>query len=108
MVKLIGKQLIQIYIKKAEQCLKYDINEALIAYESGLKIAQRSKQTESEARISHKIGELYYLQGQYEKSINFQEQYLEKLHEVIASEINREMDEGIEKRDETSLKFKEM
>lgn len=38
---------------------------ALKSYESALAIAQRSSERESEARISHKIGELYYLEGQY-------------------------------------------
>jgi hypothetical protein len=85
------------------------VSSALESYESGLKVAQRAKETESEARISHKIGELYYIEGRYERSIEFQEQYLNKLHEVIAAEINRETEESIEKKDnssESSLKFK--
>ena len=43
MTKLIGKELIEIYIKKAEQCLKFDLVESLKSYESSLKIAQRAK-----------------------------------------------------------------
>jgi hypothetical protein len=43
MTKLIGKELIEIYIKKAEETLKFDVNSALQSYESGLKVAQRAK-----------------------------------------------------------------
>ena len=60
MTKLIGKQLIEIYIKKASECEKFALEQGLQAYESALKIAKRANQPESEARISHRIGELYY------------------------------------------------
>ncbi len=42
MVKLIGKELIEIYIEKAEELAKIDLVESLKAYESGLAIAQRA------------------------------------------------------------------
>lgn len=66
MSKLIAKELIEIYIKKASECEKYDITLGLNAYESALKVAQRARELQSEARISHKIGELYYQEGKYE------------------------------------------
>jgi hypothetical protein len=48
--------LIEIYIDKAEETVKFDLEDALRAYESALNISQRSNELESEARISHKIG----------------------------------------------------
>ena len=42
MVRLIGKELIEIYIEKAEQLVKIDMVQALRAYQCGLAIAQRS------------------------------------------------------------------
>ena len=42
MVKLIGKELIEIYMEKAEELVKFELDEALKAYESALAIAQRS------------------------------------------------------------------
>jgi tetratricopeptide (TPR) repeat protein len=69
MVRLIGKELIEIYIEKAEELVKIDLAYALKAFESGLVVAQRASERESEARISHKIGELYYLEGQFERSV---------------------------------------
>jgi len=69
MVKLIGKELIEIYLEKAEDLVKFDAQAALKSYESALSIAQRSSERESEARISHKIGELYYLGGEFQKSV---------------------------------------
>jgi hypothetical protein len=35
-------------------------------------VTQRANERESEARISHKIGELYYLEGHFEKSVDYQ------------------------------------
>lgn len=57
--------MIEIYIDKAEELVRFDLEEALRAYESSLAIAQRANELESEARISHKIGELYYTEGKY-------------------------------------------
>lgn len=56
MVKLIGKELIEIYIERAEELVKFELDTSLRSYESALAIAQRSGERESEARISHKIG----------------------------------------------------
>ena len=47
MSKLIAKELIEIYIKKASECEKYDISLGLNAYESALKVAQRAKELQS-------------------------------------------------------------
>jgi tetratricopeptide (TPR) repeat protein len=109
MVRLIGKELIEIYIEKAEELVKIDLAYALKAFESGLVVAQRAGERESEARISHKIGELYYLEGQFERSVEYQEQYLSRLKQSIEDELLREAEDGIEKKDnQNSLKFKEM
>ena len=59
---------------------------ALAAYESALNIAKRSKELESEARISHKIGELYYEEGKYEESVGYQVGYLELLKKCMDEE----------------------
>ena len=56
MMHLIGKELIEIYIQKAEEEVKFDLEESLKAYDCGLNISQRAGEHESEARISHKIG----------------------------------------------------
>ena len=77
LVKLIGKELIEIYIKKAEEFEKINVDEALRAYENALSTSKRAKETENEARISHKIGELYYQDGNYQKSVHFQEVYID-------------------------------
>lgn len=109
MVRLIGKELIEIYIEKAEDLVKIDLVESLRSFECGLAIAQRAAERESEARISHKIGELYYLEGQFERSVEYQEQYLVRLKQSIEEESLREAEEGVEKKDgQNSLKFKEM
>lgn len=42
MVKLIGKELIEIYIDRAEEQVKYNLEDSLKSYESALAIAQRS------------------------------------------------------------------
>ena len=83
MVKLIGKELIEIYIEKAEELVKFELDASLKSYENALAIAQRSGERESQARISHKIGELYYLEGHYQRSVEYQEQYLVKLKQSI-------------------------
>lgn len=89
--------------------VKIDLVYALKAFESGLVVAQRASERESEARISHKIGELYYLEGQFERSVEYQEQYLTRLKQSIEDELMREAEDGIEKKDsQNSLKFKEM
>ena len=98
MVKLIGKQLIEIYIEKAEELVKFELEAALKAYESALAIAQRASERQSGARISHKIGELYYLEGQYQKSVEYQEQYLLKLKQSIQDQDNRDNEETAEKK----------
>lgn len=86
MVKLIGKELIEIYIDQAEEQVKHSLESSLKSYECALAIAQRSGERESQARISHKIGELYYLEGQYQRSVEYQEQYLVKLKQSILEE----------------------
>lgn len=49
------------------------------------------------------------MEGQFEKSVDYQEQYLAKLKQSIDDELVREAEEGIEKKDgQNSLKFKEM
>ena len=70
--------------------MKFDLEEGLKAYDCALNISQRAGEHESEARISHKIGELYYMEGQFEKSIDYQEQYLQKLQQTIEEEMVRE------------------
>jgi hypothetical protein len=65
MVKLIGKDLIDIYIEKAKDTEKYDLDAALKTYESARRIAQKANERQSEATISHKIGELYYSAGRF-------------------------------------------
>lgn len=47
MVRLIGKELIEIYIEKAEDLVKIDLVESLRAFECGLAIAQRAAERES-------------------------------------------------------------
>lgn len=47
MVRLIGKELIEIYIEKAEDLVKIDLVESLRAFECGLAIAQRAGERES-------------------------------------------------------------
>lgn len=107
-MKLIGKELIEIYIEKAEKIIKFDLEESLVAYENGLKVARRAEELDSEARISHKIGELYYNEGKFERSVEYQKQYLEKLKQSIETELVREIEEGEKKEGHNSLKFKEM
>lgn len=47
MTKLIGKELIELYIKKAGQCEKLNLEMGLQAYENALKIAKRSNELQS-------------------------------------------------------------
>ena len=56
MSKLIGKELIEIYIKKAAESEKFNVELGLEAYESAFRIAKRANEVQSEARIAHKIG----------------------------------------------------
>lgn len=42
------------------------------AYECAFRIAKKSNELDSEARISHKIGELYYEEGKYMESVSYQ------------------------------------
>lgn len=105
MIKLIGKELIEIYIDKAQEMAKFQSEAALSAYQSALSIAQRANQRDNEALISHKIGELYYEEGQFEKSVEYQEQYLAKLKEASEEE---QQEEEEKKEGQSTLKFKEM
>ena len=72
MTKLIGKELIEIYMKKAAECERINLEIGLQAYECALRIAKKSNELDSEARISHKIGELYYEEGKYHESVSYQ------------------------------------
>ena len=113
MTKLIGKELIEIYIKKAKECEKFDLELGLEAYENALKVAKRAKELQSEARISHKIGELYYEEENFQESVKYQENYLELLKKSLDEEYERiGVDETNEKKDTTqeklALKHREM
>lgn len=47
MSRLIGKELIEIFIKKASECEKVDLAMGLSAYESALKVAKRAHELQS-------------------------------------------------------------
>ena len=99
-------------MKKAAESEKFDVSLGLESYESALKVAKRAKELQSEARISHKIGELYYEEGNYSESVKYQENYLELLKRSLDEEYERLGAEELnEKKDSTqeklALKFKE-
>lgn len=49
------------------------------------------------------------MEGQFERSVEYQEQYLVRLKQSIEEEALREAEEGVEKKEgQNSLKFKEM
>ena len=100
-------------MKRAAESEKFDLNLGLESYGSALKVAKRAKELQSEARISHKIGELYYEEGNFGESVKYQENYLELLKKSLDEEHERlGLEEPSEKRDSTQeklgLKFKEM
>jgi hypothetical protein len=79
-VVLISRQLIVIYHKIAENYENDEnenVNEALIYYEKCLNVAQKAEDQEAEGSICYKIGLLYFKSNDFEKTIEYQNKYLE-------------------------------
>lgn len=79
-VVLISRQLIVIYHKIAENFENDEnenIQEALFYYEKCLNVAQKAEDQEAEGSICYKIGLLYFKSNDYEKTIEYQNKYLE-------------------------------
>ena len=86
---MVGKELIEIYMKKAAESQKFNLDLGREDYLNGLKVAKRAKELQSQARICHKIGELYYQQGKFGESVKYQEDYLELLKRSLDEEYER-------------------
>jgi tetratricopeptide (TPR) repeat protein len=85
LVRTISKDLIEIYMKEAEQHEREDPTEetALMYLEKCLEVAKNSHEEDTEGRICFKIGELYYRAEQYKKSVTYQEKYLDLIKQQI-------------------------
>jgi len=81
-MQLVSKELIEIYKKLAQ---KYETDVvtpnaqelALENYENCLEVCSRADDTATEGSIAHKIGQIYFKRGEYEKAIEHQKKYLE-------------------------------
>ena len=103
LAKKISKDLIDIYMKVADEYEKNEVHEdALMYFEKCLQVARQSGEYESEGKVCYRIGELYYKCENFEKSVEFQEKYL-----AIIKNSSKQNEEGREKK-ESVIKTKTM
>lgn len=97
LVKRISKDLIDIYMKVAEDHERAEsLEDALMYFEKCLQVARQAHEHESEGKVCYRIGELYYKSGRYEKSVEFQEKYLGIIKNT-GNEEGREKKESVTK-----------